>query len=163
MDDHPESARAQWATAPWLSPVSLLHMPRSYIPHTLRQEVLARAGGRCEYCLLHHDDRPESHQVDHIVARKHGGQTVRENLALACAQCNNNKGSDLATLDWTSGQIVSLFNPRQHNWHEHFRCEGAQIVGNTAIGRATVRLLRLNAPERVASRQILIEAGLYPP
>jgi len=78
-------------------------MPRSHIPHALRQVVIARAGGRCEYCLLHQDDRPKSHQVDHIVARKHGGQTVRENLVLACAVCNNNKGSDLATLDFPIG------------------------------------------------------------
>jgi hypothetical protein len=77
--------------------------------------------------------------------------------------CNNNKGSDLATLDWTGGQIVPLFNPRQHNWRDHFHFEGAQILGSTIIGQATVRLLRLNAPERVASRQILIEIGLYPP
>ena len=116
-------------------------MPRAHIPHALRQVVTARAGERCEYCLRHQDHRPESHQVDHIIALKHGGQTVRENLALACAVCNNNKGSDLATLDWTS----------------------AQIIGSTAIGQATVRLLRLNDPERVASRQILIEIGLYPP
>jgi len=101
--------------------------------------------------------------VDHIIALKHGGQTVRENLALAYAVCNNNKGADLATLDWTSGQIVPLFNPRQHNWRDHFHFEGAQIVGSTTIGQATVRLLRLNDPERVASRQILIEIGLYPP
>jgi hypothetical protein len=138
-------------------------MPRSHIPHALRQVVIARAGERREYCLLHQDDRPESHQVDHIIALKHGGQTVRENLALACAVCNNNKGSDLATLDWTSGQVVTLFNPRQHNWRDHFHFEGAQIIGSTTIGQATVRLLRLNDPERVASRQILIEIGLYPP
>ncbi len=114
--------------------------------------------------MLHQDDRPESYQVDHIVALKHGGQTVRENLALACAVCNNNKGSDLATLDWTSRQIVPLFNPRQHNWRDHFHFEGAQIVGSTEIGQATVRLLRcLNDPARVASRQTLFETGLYPP
>jgi hypothetical protein len=71
--------------------------------------------------------------------------------------------TECSPLDWISGQIVPLFNPRQHNWHEHFRFEGAQIVGSTAIGQATVRLLRLNDPERVASRQILIEIGLYPP
>jgi len=74
-------------------------MTRPHIPNTLRQEVIERAKGRCEYCLIHEDDRPERHQVDHVIALKHGGLTTIENLALACAVCNNNKGSDLATID----------------------------------------------------------------
>ena len=37
-------------------------MPRPHIPHALRQSVSERAKGRCEYCLIHEDDRPESRQ-----------------------------------------------------------------------------------------------------
>jgi hypothetical protein len=41
--------------------------------------------------------------------------------------------------------------------------EGAAIVGRTAIGRATVRLLMFNAPHRLAQRQELLNEGVYPP
>jgi hypothetical protein len=33
-----------------------------------------------------------SFHVDHIVARQHGGETARENLALSCLHCNYRKG-----------------------------------------------------------------------
>jgi hypothetical protein len=137
-------------------------MSRVYIPSSLRQLVLKRAQSRCEYCLLHQDDTPFTHQVDHLVALKHGGQTAAGNLALACLECNRYKGSDLAAIDPNSGEITLVFNPRLHTWTEHFVLEGPRIIGQTSIGRATVRLLRLNDRKRVIQRQILIEAGRYP-
>jgi 5-methylcytosine-specific restriction endonuclease McrA len=44
------------------------------IPSSLRQLVIERAQGKCEYCLIHQDDSIYSHEVDHVIARKHGGQ-----------------------------------------------------------------------------------------
>lgn len=137
-------------------------MPRPHIPIQLRRLVINRAGGRCEYCLIHQDDRPETHPIDHILALKHDGQTVAENLALACVICNTNKGSDLAAIDPLNGEIVPLFNPRTQNWDDHFELPDAQIVGRTAVGRATAALLRLNDGERLSYRQNLIDAGRYP-
>jgi 5-methylcytosine-specific restriction endonuclease McrA len=115
-------------------------MPSIYIPVALRRHVRQRAQGRCEYCLLHQDDIPLSHHVDHILPRKHGGHTVSSNLALACLDCNRSKGSDLSTIDTATGVITPLFNPRVYVWQEHFVLEGAQIVGLTSMGRATVIL-----------------------
>ena len=138
-------------------------MTRPRIPNALRQLVIERAVGRCEYCMIHEDDRPGSHQVDHVIALKHDGQTINENLALACAICNNNKGSDLATIDWASEGIIPLFNPRKQHWRDHFSLSGAQLVGVTAIGDATIRLLRMNDPDRILLRQVLHETGRYPP
>lgn len=89
-------------------------MSRIHIPAALRRLVFERAGGRCEYCLLHEDDVPFSHHLDHLIPLKHGGQTVSDNLALACLECNRYKGSDLAAIDPLTGQITSLFNPRFH-------------------------------------------------
>jgi hypothetical protein len=137
-------------------------MPRPHIPIRLRRLVIKRAGRCCEYCLIHQADRPETHPIDHIIALKHGGRTEEGNLALACAICNSNKGSDLAALDPSSGGIVPLFNPRTQNWDEHFELSDAQLIGRTAIGRATVALLRLNDDERLSYRQSLIDAGRYP-
>jgi 5-methylcytosine-specific restriction endonuclease McrA len=56
-------------------------MPRPHIPKHLRRLVIKRAGGRCEYCLIHQDDKPETHPIDHVIALKHDGRTVKENLA----------------------------------------------------------------------------------
>jgi 5-methylcytosine-specific restriction endonuclease McrA len=128
----------------------------------LRRLVIERADGRCEYCLIHQDVSPFTHEVNHLVARKHGGQTVSENLALACLSCNRRKGSDLTSIDPFSGEIVTLFNPRVQAWTSHFALENAHIVGLTPAGRATVFLLVLNAPVRLVERQTLIEQGLYP-
>lgn len=138
-------------------------MTRSHIPDALRRLVVERAQGRCEYCLLHQDDLPFSHHIDHIISLKHGGRTEIDNFALACLDCNRYKGSDLSAIDPTDGSISPLFNPRLQVWKEHFALEGARIVGTTTVGRATIALLRLNDRTRVMQRQVLIEAGRYPP
>ncbi len=134
-----------------------------HIPSALRQQVIDRATHCCEYCLIHEDDVPESHGIDHLIARKHGGQIIAENLALACLPCNRYKGSDLTTIDPETRDMVPLFNPRVQVWTEHFRLVGARIVGLTPTGRATETLLRFNLPVRLDNRRLLIEKGLYPP
>ncbi len=63
-------------------------MTRAYIPALLRKQVVERAHGHCEYCLLHEDDGPLSHQIDHVIPVKHGGDTTDSNLCLACLDCN---------------------------------------------------------------------------
>ena len=137
-------------------------MTSTSISPSLRQLVIERALGRCEYCLMHQDFSIYSHEVDHIIALKHGGQSIAENLALACLPCNRHKGSDLATFDPISGEIVSLFHPRRQVWAENFILNNARIEGITPQGRATVRLLMLNAPTRLLERQVLITQGRYP-
>lgn len=137
-------------------------MSQTTIPLPLRQVVIERAQSRCEYCRIHQNFSPYTHEVDHLLARKHGGRTELENLALACLPCNRRKGSDLTTLDPVSGEIVPLFNPRRQKWDEHFILQGAYIVGKTAVGRATVFLLNLNAAPRLTKRQFLIVEGVYP-
>ena len=132
------------------------------IPLSLRQFVSERAQERCEYCLLHQDASICIHEVDHIIARKHGGQTSAENLALACLPCNRHKGSDLATFDPISNEIVPLFNPRSQIWADHFMLGGAHIIGMTPTGRATVFLLKLNTSTRLLDRQVLIAQDQYP-
>jgi len=79
----------------------------------LRRQVIERAGNRCEYCRIHQEDAGSRHQVDHIIAEKHGGKTVLENLALSCLPCNRRKASDIGAIDPNSGQLVRLFDPRQ--------------------------------------------------
>jgi len=137
-------------------------MRRVYPSADLRRIVIERARGKCEYCLLHQDDTPFTHPIDHIVAIRHGGKTVADNLALACLECNRNKGADLTTIDPLTGTITPLFHPRKQTWHEHFRLEAVQIVGLTDVGRATITLLRLNDPLRLMEREALMAIGRYP-
>ena len=132
------------------------------IPAALRAAVRERAGGRCEYCLVHEEDVLFPHEPDHITAGQHGGRTMVENLALACFHCNRYKGPNLSSIDTGTGKLVPLFNPRMDRWLEHFRVEGARIIPLSAAGRATAALLRLNDAERLRLRESLRLAGRFP-
>jgi hypothetical protein len=128
----------------------------------LRMQVRRRAGHRCEYCLLAEDDAFFSHEVDHVIAEKHGGVTQRDNLALACFDCNRFKGSDIASLDPESGNLVPLFNPRTNHFAAIFKIDHGVIHPLTAVARATEQLLKLNLPIRVDIRRALAACGRYP-
>lgn len=135
-------------------------MSKTYIPAALRRLVEDRAGRRCEFCFL-----PAElafmlpHEVDHVIAEKHGGETVEGNLAFTCWRCNRHKGTDLASFDPQTGDLTLLFNPRTQLWNEHFALVGTAFEGLSAVGRTTIRLLQLNAPERLAERQRLLALG----
>ena len=127
--------------------------------------VRERAGDRCEYCLL-----PAAHvllrfEVEHVVARQHGGSDALGNLAYACLHCNKHEGPNLSGIDRAGRRprIVRLFHPRRHRWRYHFAFDGPRLVGRTAIGRVTVQVLAMNDPLAVLLREELIEEGLYPP
>ena len=59
-------------------------MTMRYIPAELRQLVIQRAAGRCEYCRLSQEGQEATFHIDHVIPVSAGGQTVAENLALAC-------------------------------------------------------------------------------
>ena len=133
----------------------------TYIPEALRRQVIERASECCEYCLLPQAVSLYTHEVDHIIAEKHRGETVLENLCLACLECNRAKGSDFGSFDPETGEITLLYNPRQQSWEEHFRLDGARIVPLSPEGRVTAFVLKLNDEIRVRARQGLLEASKY--
>ena len=137
-------------------------MKQTRISAASRREVRERAEERCEYCLLAESQSFFPHEPDHLIAKKHGGKTVSDNMALACFDCNRFKGSDVASIDVVSGRLVGLFNPRNQRWPEHFRLERGRIVPLTDVGRVTETLLRLNLPARVEVRERLAASGTYP-
>jgi hypothetical protein len=116
---------------------------------------MERARGRCEYYLLPTGVSFFPHEVDHIIAEKHGGITDAANLACTCWRCNRYKGSDLGSFDPLTRDFVFLFNPRLQLWHAHFVFQSEQMVGLTPEGRTTVHLLRLNNEPRLAERRRL--------
>jgi len=130
------------------------------VKHRLIEQVWRRANDRCEYCHLPSSTYPLPFHVDHIIARQHGGQTDLGNLALACLHCNRHKGPNIAGLDPAIGQTVRLFNPRQDSWDEHFAWIGIDLAGKTPIGRVTIQVLAMNAPDFRAVRRALIEEGI---
>jgi hypothetical protein len=122
----------------------------------LRQAVRKRARDRCEYCTIHQADIPFlRHQIEHVIAKQHKGRDELSNLALACYRCNKFKGPNLTAFDPRTGKLVRLFNPRLQRWSDHFSVRGVLILGRTAIGRATVELLQMNATKRQSLRREL--------
>jgi HNH endonuclease len=126
----------------------------------LRELVWRRAGNCCEYWQMPRQFDDTTLEIDHVIAGNHGGPTRASNLCLAC---NSFKGSNLSGRDMKTRKTVSLFDPRRHKWHYHFRWDGPRLAGRTAIGRATIATLRINLDHRVAYRQELIDEGLFPP
>lgn len=86
------------------------------------------------------------------------GSTVAATIpgasALACDRCNAYKGPNLTSIDPDTRTVVALFNPRGDAWSDHFAVRGGRIPGLTPKGRATVRLLNMNAPRRVEIRKL---------
>lgn len=132
------------------------------IGEALRRLVAERAYRVCEYCLVHENDLFHGCEVDHVVSRKHGGQTTLGNLAYACFHCNRHKGTDLGSVSTRTGRLIRFFNPRSDTWRQHFQWTEGAIEPLTDIGEVTVRLLEFNHPERASLRKLLAETGRYP-
>lgn len=134
----------------------------SYVPSKLRDAVIERAAGCCEYCRVNQNYSDLIFHVEHIIAVSHGGKSVENNLALSCLRCNLYKGTNIAAADPVTDEPTFLFHPRRHHWAEHFRLDGAVIEPLTAEGRATVFVLRLNDSERIEQRKLLLKFDRYP-
>ena len=128
----------------------------------LRAFVRERAGHRCEYCHLREEDAGAlAFQIEHIIAKQHGGTDDPGGLCYACAQCNWAKGPNLAAL--VGGKLYALFNPRKQSWPRHFRWEHTILIGKTKTGIVTVQVLNINDPARVMLRENLLFEGRFPP
>ena len=72
------------------------------------------------------------------------------------------KGADIGTYLDNKKVFIRLFNPRKDAWVHHFEINRGEIIPLTPIGRATVKLLDLNNPDRLILRQVLMSANRYP-
>jgi hypothetical protein len=140
-------------------------MSTGFISEEVRQRIREAAGDRCGYCLSAQEYVWGTLEIEHIIPRALGGSDEELNLWLSCGMCNRHKGPQVEGLDPESGQPASLFNPRTQKWSEHFRWDaaGIQIIGLTAIGRATVAALKLNNELALIVRRNWVQAGWHPP
>jgi hypothetical protein len=137
----------------------------SYISADLREAIRRQARDRCGYCLVSQSLLYGPLEFEHLVPRSAGGPTVEVNLWLACRLCNGFKGDQTAAIDPVSQRSVVLFDPRRNTWTDHFQWsdDGAEIVGLTEVGRATVVALQLNCLQAVELRRRWISVGWHPP
>ncbi|MBA4190406.1 MAG: hypothetical protein C0467_20655 [Planctomycetaceae bacterium] len=130
-----------------------------------RAEVARRASHRCEYCHLPTQGQVATFPIDHILPRRIGGTNEFENLAFTCPHCNAHKWTGVEGIDPNTGETVPYFHPRRDLWFDHFQWsleQPGELVGRTAVGRATITGLEINDVEMVALRVLLAELGLSP-
>jgi len=132
---------------------------RSEITH----QVEGSAAGRCEYCRMHQPLQGATFHVEHIIPRSLGGSSALNNLAWACPSCNLQKSNRVLVLATETPEEVRLFDPRAHEWTDHFRWAGYHIIGLTKVGRVTVEALLLNHQRRTRIRPAEELFGLFPP
>ena len=133
------------------------------IPASLRRLSIQKADNRCEYCYLSQLGQAATFHIDHIIPVVAGGSTTADNLALACVSCSLYKGARQDVEDPETSATVTIFNPRQQVWKENFCWSGVQIIGLTAVGRATVKALKFNRAIILAIRAEEELLGRHPP
>lgn len=134
----------------------------SYIPTPLVDSLLKEPNSRCEYCRISQQGQEATFHIDHIIPKSAGGETIAENLALACVSCSLRKAARQDFIDSQTGREIPLYNPRCDDWHDHFKWEGEYVIGMTPTGRATVKSLSMNRLLAIAIRREEIALGRHP-
>lgn len=137
----------------------------AYIPVDLQRRVRERFANCCAYCRSAEDLTVSIFEFEHVVPRSAGGQSVFENLCLACPTCNRFKSDRRTVTDPASGLEVRLFQPQQDAWSDHFGWseDATELIGSTPVARATIAALRMNRSQLIRVRRMWFAMGLHPP
>lgn len=134
------------------------------LTHEQRKLVFERSNYHCEYCKT-----PEKYsglplEIDHIIPQSLGGADDLDNVCSACRTCNKHKSNTLIGIDPETGSEITLYNPRKQQWKSHFKWSDdfSQIIGISAIGRATIARLHMNNTLITSTRKIWHDAGWTP-
>jgi hypothetical protein len=140
-------------------------MPGRKFSPELQDQVRQRANYLCEYCHTSEKWQYVQFTIDHVIPIKQGGSERLENLALACFHCNRYKSSRQAAIDPETQQMTDLFNPRSQAWADHFiwSADKLTILGQSATGRATIDVLKLNRERIQLIREADLAVNRHPP
>lgn len=136
-----------------------------YIPINLQRQIRQKFKDTCAYCQTAEYLTVTTFEIEHIVPLSVGGQTLLENLCLACPFCNRHKASRQTVIDPETGQQEHLFNPQTQQWKEHFKWneDGTEIIGITPTGKVTISTLKMNRPQMIRVRKMWVKFGEHPP
>lgn len=137
----------------------------NYIPVALKQRIRAQFSDYCAYCRTAEYLTVATFEVEHIIPQVAGGETVLDNLCLACPTCNRHKATRQTAIDPQTKTVVLLFHPQQNQWADHFfwNADSTEIVSLTPIGRATIEVLKMNRPQLILVRRMWVKMGEHPP
>ena len=126
------------------------------ISHAVRDTIAATDRYQCAYCHTQKKLVGRALEIDHINPESQGGDDDLSNLCQACVTCNRHKAAKTVGIDPDTNEETPLFHPRQQRWSDHFAWsdDNIRVVGLTAVGRATINLLKMNNDDIVRSRQI---------
>lgn len=137
----------------------------AYIPVELQRQVRDRFANCCAYCRTAEALTVTTFEFEHITPRSAGGESILENLCLSCPSCNRYKAQRQTATDPLTEAMVSLFHPQLEVWTDHFAWseDAKEIIGLTAIGRATILTLKMNRPQMIRVRRIWVKMREHPP
>jgi HNH endonuclease len=136
----------------------------AYISIELQRQVRDRFKSGCAYCRTAEALIATTFEFEHIKPRSAGGETALNNLCFSCPSCNRHKASRQTVVDPESQETVPLFHPWIHVWSDHFAWneDATEIIGLSAIGRATIEALRMNRPQLVRVRRMWVLMEEHP-
>jgi len=137
----------------------------AYVPANLRRQIAEHFAHCCAYCRTAECLTVAIFEVEHILPRSAGGQTIFENICFACPTCNRYKADRVTAVDPATQVEVRLFHPHRDKWREHFiwSNDAVELVALTAIGRATIDALRMNRRQLIRVRRMWVAMGEHPP
>ena len=137
----------------------------AYLSVELQRRVRERFANCCAYCRTTEELTATTFEFEHIVPTSASGETVFENLCVACPMCNRYKSDHVLAPDAVTQTNVPLFHPQQQRWPDHFswNADSTEIIGLTPIGRATVVALKMNRPQMIRVRRMWVAMSEHPP
>lgn len=111
---------------------------------------------RCVYCAIHENENggPRGFTVEHFRPKSLFPHltTDYENLLYGCNVCNPYKGNDWPS-DTPLVDGVGYLDPCEHDYDDHFRLNGFEVVGITRPAWYMVERLHLNRTQLIKLRQ----------
>lgn len=137
----------------------------AYISVKLQRQVHSRFANCCAYCRTAEFLTVTTFEFEHIVPVSKGGETIFDNLCLACSSCNRYKAIRQTAIDPITQEEVGLFHPQKQAWSSHFEWneEAIEIIGLSPTGRATVVVLKMNRLQLLRVRRMWVKMGEHPP